>query len=149
MRQFKLDNFRRSFPSREFPEFETLGEGACAELRGRLVARLGLPSKGSDSQSLLAAVHALPGEKLGQVAEGSNPELRALLNSKGIELSTPHRVWVNWRRFEEVDVMGLDALEEHFDDIWYPGPDDIEVFDASLRWFLSVAHDGWMTLFRA
>jgi hypothetical protein len=27
-------------------------------------------------------------------------------------------------------------------DLWYPGVDDIEIFDSSLSWFVVVTHDG-------
>ena len=29
-----------------------------------------------------------------------------------------------------------------FDDLWYPAADDLEIFDASCSWLVSVAHDG-------
>lgn len=40
--------------------------------------------------------------------------------------------------------MRFKDLTEHFDYIWYPGPDDIEIFDDSLSWILSVDHGGYL-----
>jgi hypothetical protein len=33
-----------------------------------------------------------------------------------------------------------------FADLWYPGPDDIDILDASLSWILAVGHDGEVKL---
>ena len=39
-------------------------------------------------------------------------------------------------RFQTTDVV------KYFDDIWYPGPDDINILDESLSWMVAVYHHG-------
>ena len=51
-------------------------------------------------------------------------------------------VYINWRHFESLDEMAFVALAKYFDDIWYAGADDIDIFDDTLSWVLSVRHDG-------
>ena len=31
---------------------------------------------------------------------------------------------------------------KYFDDIWYPDSDDIDIFDQTLSWILTVLHNG-------
>ncbi|MEX0599721.1 MAG: hypothetical protein WD205_03690, partial [Rhodothermales bacterium] len=63
-----------------------------------------------------------------------------ILKECGIHPAT--KVYVNWDRFEEVDRMALDDLDDFFHYIWYPSSDDIDVFDDDLEWILSVTHGG-------
>jgi hypothetical protein len=45
-----------------------------------------------------------------------------------------------------IDAMALNDLVRYFADLWYPGPDDIDILDASLSWILAVGHDGEVKL---
>ncbi|MCR9166599.1 MAG: hypothetical protein NXI35_38405 [bacterium] len=138
----KLENFRRSYPGQPFPEFAALTAAECETLRKKVAATLGLSD--GDPLELVRHLHAQTGNHLGEVPRDGQPDLRALV--EGVPIGRPHRVFVNWYRFDDIDSLDLDALSRHFDDIWYPSVDDIEVFDDSCRWFLSVSHDGRMTL---
>jgi hypothetical protein len=40
----------------------------------------------------------------------------------------------------------LEDLSRYFDDIFYPGPDDIELFDETLKWFMLVDHEGAISI---
>lgn len=55
-------------------------------------------------------------------------------------------VYVNWYRFDRIDKIKLTDLCENFEYIWYPGSDDIEVFDDSLEWMISISHGGQVSL---
>lgn len=39
-------------------------------------------------------------------------------------------VYINWYRYDQVDEMAFVDLDKCFADIWYPGPDDIDIFDS-------------------
>jgi len=66
--------------------------------------------------------------------------LLELFSSQGI---IPHDfVYINWYRFDVVDKMKLLDLCQYFNDIWYPGPDDIDIFDDSFQWIVSVSYNG-------
>ena len=81
-----------------------------------------------------------PVEHANAKAEGF--DLAALVHS--LELEAQEEVFINWDDFTTIDRMRFKDLTEHFDYIWYPGPDDIEIFDDSLSWILSVDHGGYV-----
>lgn len=41
--------------------------------------------------------------------------------------------------------MSINELDKYFYDIWFPIADDIDLFDKSLSWILSIRHDGCIT----
>ncbi|KPA90347.1 hypothetical protein ACMGT0_20260 [Pseudomonas sp. RHF3.3-3] len=56
------------------------------------------------------------------------------------------RVFINWGRFDDIDALRTTDLFKVFSSIWYPGVDDIEIFDESLNWMVAIAHDGTVAL---
>jgi len=73
-------------------------------------------------------------------AENEHFDLAAVAKDLGI--SAEKKVYVNWYRYDNVDEIQFVDLTKYFDDIWYPGPDDIDIFDATFSWILSISHDG-------
>ena len=55
-------------------------------------------------------------------------------------------LFVNWHRFDQIDKITALDFGEHFNNIWYPSSDDIEIFDADLEWFVLVRHDGYVSI---
>jgi hypothetical protein len=56
---------------------------------------------------------------------------------------TPQQtVYIHWYYDDKIDEFYFADLAQYFDDIWYPGPDDIEIFDATLSWIVVVPHYG-------
>jgi len=139
----KIDNFSKTHQGESFPKFRSLSSGECAVVRTRVLALLHL---GPDASGLdiLKALHGRDGRHLGEVSLEQPVDLRELL--RGLPLVAHHQVFLNWHHFDEIDVIDVDDLSKNFDDIWYPSVDDIEIFDESQTWFLSVSHDGRLTL---
>ena len=73
-------------------------------------------------------------------AEDDDLDWNKVFNSIGIPV--PNEVFINFERFNSIDVFLFKDFCKYFDDIWYPAADDIEVFDASLNWIVSVKHYG-------
>ena len=65
-------------------------------------------------------------------AEDEDFDWNKVFNSIGIPV--PNEVFINFERFKD--------FCKYFGDIWYPAADDIEVFDASFNWIVSVKHYG-------
>lgn len=63
---------------------------------------------------------------------------------KYLKLKIPVTIYVNWDNFKTIDMFGFTDFDKYFDDIWYPVADDIELFDDSLDWFISIEHDGFI-----
>lgn len=143
MQTFKIENFKKSHPGKAFPSYISQSREKCAGFRRELASRLGV-SPDATSADVLTRLHQLPSKRLGAVPGSGAVDLRGLLHDARIGL--PDEVYVNWYRFDDVDRMALVELEEHFDDIWYPSSDDIEIFDDTLDWFLVVSHDGVITM---
>lgn len=73
-------------------------------------------------------------------AEDDDFDWNKVFNSIGIPV--PNEIFINFERFNNIDVFLFKDFCKYFDDIWYPAADDIEVFDASFNWIVSVKHYG-------
>ncbi len=138
MESFKIDHFRKTNPGSYFPWYRPLTPPNMKDICRRLADILQI-----FSEEKLAIMNALYMRSQG--VEGANAgkdefsfaELFDNLNILPAEI-----VYINWYQFDDIDEMMLTDLCEYFNDIWYPGPDDIEIFDSTLSWILSVSHDG-------
>ena len=136
---FKIDHFVRCNDGTSFPDYESLTSRECKEIRSALEAKLGLPpdSAGVVLVSRLAdAEESCPGVN----AEDDLFDLHEFVTS--IDINPVGDVLINWYRFDKIDRMMFADLAEFFDDIWYPSSDDIDIFDSTLQWVLSVSHSG-------
>jgi len=145
MEQIKLDNFFNEYPGRQFPEYVSLSKSACTEIAQSIQKRFSLENV-TDGLTLVKTIDALakPCEVASRVGEDFG--LDALLHACGIDPADV--VYVNWYRYDNIDKLKCRDLDTHFFDIWYPDVDDIDVFDESLDWILSVRHDGYIKLLR-
>lgn len=66
-------------------------------------------------------------------------QLSELFNTLAFSLSN---VFINWYRFDDIDKMSLKDLDQYFYDIWFPATDDIDIFDDTFKWIVSIFHDG-------
>ena len=145
MEKIKLDNFSNEYPGRDFPEYVSLSKSACSDIAQSIQEKFAL-ANGTDGLTLVKAIDALarPCEVASHV--GEDFDLNALLNACGIDAANV--VYINWHRYDKIDRLKRCDLASHFYDIWYPDVDDIDVFDDSLSWILSVRHDGYIKLLR-
>ena len=63
-----------------------------------------------------------------------------------LKIQPRQNVFINWSRYDVIDEIGFSDLNKYFSDIWYPGPDDIDIFDSSFRWILSISPEGYIKL---
>lgn len=145
MEPIKIANFRRAHSSIQFPKFDSLDAEGCTEVRQVVAARLGLPSDCMPCE-VTSKLHEQPGAQLGRVPEVEALDLRCVLRQAGVEAG--NRVFLNWYHFDDIDEMDVDELSRYFDDIWYPASDDLDLFDGTFSWVLSVYHSGRMVLYR-
>lgn len=138
----KIQNFSTANPGSRFPAFAHLSPNECLRLRSAIAVRLGLHG---DPQPLilLETLHAKV-TPFTSVGDQTAFQLQNAISAAGFICSTD--VLVNWYRFDDIDRIALSDLSVHFDDIWYPSSDDIEIFDESLDWFVSVRHDGLLSV---
>jgi hypothetical protein len=142
--EFKVENFKRSFPASEFPPFKALNRSDCKSLLDALVVSFDIECEsGMEFDNILSnRAQAVDGAK----ANENSFSIITILEEHGIHSRSA--VYINWYRFEQVDEMKLNDLDQYWTDIWYPGPDDISVFDSSFSWILCVTHEGSVGLLR-
>ncbi len=143
MEEFKIEHFVKENEDTSFPHYETIGSEMCKEMCVRLSHSFGLQTSTFGAQ-LTFEIAALQLTYDGVNAEDEDFNLKAFVNSIGIKAQKD--VFVNWYQFDDIDKIAFDDLSTHFSDIWYPASDDIDVFDSSFSWLLSVSHDGNLQL---
>jgi hypothetical protein len=75
---------------------------------------------------------------------GGDIDLLHIFNEN--EISYSEKIYLNWYRFDRIDEMYVMDVAQYFSDLWYPGADDIDVFDFDLNWIISVTHYGDLTV---
>ena len=139
MQRFKIENFEREHPDVPFPWFVTLSADEATRLRQGLAVKVGF-TRPDDTWALLTYLVSLSRTLRGASGDGSGLDLRAILQKACI--SPLAHVYINWDDFRTIDRISFADLCCYFDDIWYPGPDDIEIFDDALSWILFIHHYG-------
>ena len=136
MDAFKIEHFESAGNS-SFPAFRQADAGECATIRDKFLKQLG-----GGSTRPFADLLEKRQSFAGSIEDFGLPPLPALFETLSIHCLDS--VYINWHscRDGDIDELFLSDLSTHFYDIWYPSSDDIDIFDASLRWVVSVRHDG-------
>jgi len=139
MDEFKIENFLASHEGKQFPSYRPLTADQADAIRKKLLDRLGIDPH---ENGLTLVCHLAQMEKSAQEfsVQDSGFDLTKVLDS--LEVHPETNVYINWYRFDRIDEIAAADLHQYFDDIWYPAVDDIDLFDATLSWVLSVSHDG-------
>jgi hypothetical protein len=135
---FKLEN-----PGIEFPNFRSLKDDETQEVRRRLKQKVML-SKDADDLTLSKQIAVLSVVCNGDNANDDKFNLLEVL--RRLEIIPSGLVYLNFYRFDEIDEMSVGDVSRHFKYIWYPHSDDIDIFDSTFKWILSVSHDGIVSL---
>jgi len=109
------------------------------QLRLRLTEALGIPPT-SSGREILQVVRDRSQPVDGVDAEAKEFDLGKVFDQ--LELSVSGNVFIDWYWYDEIDEMRAADVIACFDDIWYPSSDDIDVFDQSMDWVVSITHHG-------
>lgn len=139
MENFKLEHFRTAHPGIRFPPYRSLTSDETADLRSSLARRLGL-SNSADGLSVVTRLNDVGRSRELANALSDSFDLGAVIEDIG--LSPMKLVFINWYRLDDVDEMNIDDLVTYLDDIWYPGSDDVDIFDRTCAWVISISHEG-------
>ena len=139
MQSFKKEHFKNEFPDREFPELFSLSSKDLKHVEKKLREKFEV----GDSNSLRELVKKVSSlEKIIDNFNASDKSFSLLDVFSSLNIKCNDYVYINWYIFDDIDKIKLISLSDYFNDIWYPGADDIDIFDESLTWMLSVRHDG-------
>lgn len=133
MEDFKIKIFRNEY-NFDFPLYKSLSEGESSALIKNIAEKYNVTE--TDIEKELALKQSF--------YEDSNAleefELTNMLFKIGVKPRS--HILVNWYQFKKVDEYNIDDFDKYFYDIWFPIADDIDIFDESLNWILSIRHDG-------
>lgn len=133
----KIMNFKTDNPNLEFPDYKSLSDSVKKNLIKSLFDNLKISnnlngvnlSKSIEKKSII----------IGKISDGAFI-LDDLLSNFGY--SANEKIYLNWKNFESIEEMSKLSFNQNFFDIWYPGVDDLDIFDESCNWLLSITHAG-------
>jgi hypothetical protein len=139
MDTIKIENFNKEYPNKHFPSYKTLSTTETVGIIETVSAQLKmLPN--SSSLELVEALRKKSSAIPDINAESDDFDLKSVFLK--MEVSPMEQIFINWYRFDKIDAIGLNDLLTYFDDIWYPATDDIDIFDASFSWVISICYSG-------
>jgi hypothetical protein len=146
MDQFKIDLFEKENPSKKFPSFRSLSPGEQRIIAQNISRKLGIESE--EDLSIIAKAIIQKGIHIkGVNAEHESFELRQLLSD--LEIKPKKHVFIDWwYKYGDMDEFAFADLNEYFTDLWFPGPDDIDIFDSTFNWIIHIDHDGYIRLIK-
>lgn len=143
MESFKIEQFEQENGVGSFPHFKSLTAEECEQVRRRIALSLGLEPN-VDSKILLEKIFSL---RINRMVNFVNGALDLASELASISVDAESLVFINWYRFDDIDQIKLGDLSIHFNDIWHPIADDIEIFDSTLSWVASISHYSVFRLF--
>ena len=143
MDEFKIKDFEEDHPGQKFPAFRSLSDSEARKIAERLALKVGLHGV-DDSLALVMAVCDGSPMIQGINAQDRDFDLEKVVKESGVR--SKKDVYINWYRFDIIDSIALIDLSRTLEYIWWPGPDDIDVFDDTLTWVLSIDHGGFVKL---
>jgi hypothetical protein len=141
MEKFKIEHFKKDNSSKEFPAFNALTPDGAKAIYEGISRRIG----NMDSRDHLVKIIDALGTTVKDInADSDDFALKKTFDILNIRPNTT--VFVNWYHFDDIDEFSFVDLDKYFGDIWYPGSDDIDIFDATFSWIVSVSHYGSLKL---
>lgn len=137
MENFKLDLFKKDYGF-DFPPFTHLSKSESLTLRKRLCEKYG-----NTNISTLVKDICLGQKYLEEI--NAKEEFKLIETLKYLKIKFLDNVFINWYKYDDIDIISLNEFDKYFYDIWYPSSDDIEIFDNNLNWIVSIRHDGCLS----
>jgi len=141
LEEFKKTNFARDQPGEAFPTHQTLDAALARGIRNRIAALVGAVGV-EDRFAFARAVDACERPVVGPSSEADLDTFELLEIFGRLGITPRQHCYINWHNFEDIDRLETSALAKYFDEVWYPGTDDIDIWDDSYDWIMSVHHSG-------
>jgi len=145
MKNFKLDNFIKDHAESVFPNYFSLDDVSAMEIASEIGRKINFNTQ-HDGLSLVIALDSLSEICPGVNARNENFNLINFISDANI--SSNEELFVNWYRYDDIDKFNLCDLDKYFDYIWYPDVDDIDIFDSSFDWIISITHTGQVKILK-
>ncbi len=135
MEDFKVEMFEGEY-NRPFIKYISLTNEQCASVETKLRQVFLIPK----DRDILKWIEERKIYEDGFNAKLDSFKLKNFLDK--ISICPKLKVYINWSDFKDIDVLDLEDVLRYFYDIWFPGMDDIEIFDETFNWLVSIRHDG-------
>lgn len=132
----RIDDFVRE-TGREPPHVEHLSREDCERLRECVASTLGLPS--SVGGASLVKILREKQRPTGMLITDVNFSLTRAFED--LNLRPKLSLYRNWAQFNLIDRFKSRFICRHIQDLLYPGGDDIDLFDESFSWVVSVDYE--------
>ena len=142
MEAFKIALFEQEHAG-PFPSYRSLPPVEGRALQARIASRFGLTAS-----RLVGEFERDLASRQTYHQANAEQEFALLPTFTALGIAPLPELFVNWARFEEVDAFQTADVARYFGDLWYPVADDIDLFDASLSWLVSIRHDGVVSVIR-
>jgi len=144
MEKFKINIFKAENKNRSFPHFQKESKKTCTLFKSFFSKKTGLNENETDSIKILKCIRT-KSKLLPEInAESEDFNFKLLINK--LALFEPQNININWNRFDNIDKLKLIDFSNYFKYIWYPGPDDIEVFPDDVSWIISIDATGHISV---
>lgn len=119
----------------------TMDEKQTEAIKQRLLHKIATEEPGGDDPSSLLP---LKGELIGDCnATSRNFDINDVF--KALRIKPHDTVFVNWYYFDDIDAMSYADFRRHFEHLWFLSSDDIDIFDDTYDWIISVNHEGYIS----
>jgi len=139
MEDFKIQNFEKENPGKNFPCFTSIDAENSKHFVKNIsesIFKINL----SDGRALAQRIHNQSVIVGGLNANSDNFIFTDTFSRLSI-IPKP-TIFINWFHFDSIDAFSTKELTEYFTDIWYPQSDDIDIFDDTFSWIISIEHNG-------
>ncbi|MEW8000839.1 MAG: hypothetical protein AB2794_12490 [Candidatus Thiodiazotropha endolucinida] len=141
MQKFKIEHFDKDNPTLEFPNYRSLNNEELINVQENLISGFNVNTD-RDLLRLVKAIDSLEIDIDDINADDDDFNLQKIFDF--IKIKPTEYIYINWYRYDDIDSMMLSDFSNYFHDIWYQGSDDIDIFDETFSWIVSVRHDGAM-----
>lgn len=135
MENFKLENFRKEYGV-EMPIIRVMSFDECNVIQQAILQKFNI-----DKLDDFFAKEEKNFIKVDNVS-AEDEDFNWYKVFDYLDIPIPHEVYINFDKFDKIDVISFENFNKYFSDIWYPAADDIEMFDMTKSWIISVRHYG-------
>lgn len=139
MDAFKIELFKKENPLSGFPQVTALSSNDMICVRQNLSKKLNVCIN-TDGKKLLDLLFKNSLFVPNYNACTENFFIADVLNY--LKLVPKDEIYINWYRFDNIDIMNFNDFNKYFEHIWFSSADDIEIFDGTYNWILFISHNG-------
>ena len=143
MDSYKLEEFAGDHPGQQYPWVESVQPQEAQRMVSELMSRF-CPSA-TNASDFIHFIAEQPMLEEITVLDDEFDFTRLLIDA---QIRIPQEILVNFAAFEQLERMRYAEFAKHFRYVYWPATDDLDCFDESLEWIVSIDHDGRITVLK-